>query len=144
MISSRAGRRPKTTRLLRDAAGDHLEDGEAIEVGLRVLRKTLASNTGVAGSRAVPGALGSLAANRAHARIDEERDRAEATGLPTAPAMGYGLTDRRIVVWPLDKWTHEPEAVIGDIPLTDLTGRDATAPPSSCASRPRPDRRRAR
>ena len=110
----------KSTRLIRTAATDLLADGEAVEVGLRVMLKQVAYNSGVASARSVSGALGSFAADRANERIRNEQDRAEATGLPTAPRMGYGLTDRRILVWTLDTWSNKPDAFIGSIALTDL------------------------
>ncbi len=112
----------KSTLLIRDAAADHLEDGESIEVGLRVMLKNSAYDSGVAASRGIYGPLASYMTDKAHARLDAEHDKAEAVGVSAAERMGYGLTDRRILVWSLDKWKNQPEALIGEIPLADLEG----------------------
>ena len=112
----------KTTRLIRDAAQDALEDGETVEVGLRVMLKGAAYNSGVAASRRIYGPLSSYVTDKAQARLDAERDNAQASGLAATERMGYGLTDRRILVWSLDAWKNRPEALIGEVPLSDLEG----------------------
>ena len=112
----------KSTRLMREAAGGLLEDGERVEAGLRVMLKGSAYDGGVAASRRIYGPLSSYVTDKAQARLDAERDNAQASGLAATERMGYGLTDRRILVWSLDAWKNRPEALIGEVPLSDLEG----------------------
>ena len=106
----------RTTQALQAVAPAHLENDEPLVMGLRVMLKGHALNTGLL----VGGGL--VGASAARSRMQTEAADAEASGVPVAQRMAYGLTDRRLLVWEQSAATNALGDFLGSVPLAEVEG----------------------